>query len=151
MSEALSSDVVAALDKLIVASPFGVLVGLRSEAVETDRVLLRLPFRSNVTTVGEMVHGGAIATLVDVAATAAAWASPRASLAARGSTVGFSLSFLAPALAEDLLADARVVQRGSTLTICEVAVAGASGQAVARALVTYRLSLPKAPGGGEQE
>lgn len=40
-------------------------------------------------------------------------------------------------------------QRGSTLTLCEVSVAGASGRAVARALVTDRLSLPRAPGEAE--
>jgi uncharacterized protein (TIGR00369 family) len=147
MAGELSSDVAAALEKLIVASPFGTLVGLRAETFAVDRVRLRLPFRADLATVGEMVHGGAIATLVDVAATAAAWASPRASLAARGSTVGFSINFLAAALGEDLVAEAAVLQRGSSVTVCEVSVTSDSGRAVARALVTYRLSLPKAPAG----
>jgi uncharacterized protein (TIGR00369 family) len=127
----------------IVGGPFARLVGLRTESIEIDRVRLRLPFRSEVTTVGEMVHGGAIASLVDVAATAAAWAHPDSSLEARGSTVGFSLNFLAPGLGGDLIADARIVQRGRSLCVCEVAVADESGKAVARALVTYRLSQPR--------
>ena len=108
---------------------------------------LRLPFRPQLTTVGDMVHGGAIATLVDVAATAASWATPAASLEARGSTVGFSLSYLAPGRGCDLVADARVVQRGKTLCVCEVEVVDAAGRAVARSLVTYRLALPS----GESE
>jgi uncharacterized protein (TIGR00369 family) len=147
MGERLPDETPATIDRFIVQSPYGRLLGLRGDSVEADRVRVRLPFRPDVTTLGELVHGGAIASLVDVAATAAAWASPRASLGARGSTVGFSLSFLAPALGKDLVADARVVQRGSTLCICEVAVADDAGRDVARALVTYRLSLPKPAGG----
>ena len=147
MSDALNDETRKTIERFIVESPYGALLGLRTEVIEPDRVRLRLPFRPDVTTLGEMVHGGAIASLVDVAATAAAWASPRATLGARGSTVGFSLSFLAPGLGKDLLADARVVQRGSTLCICEVAVSDDAGRDVARALVTYRLSLPKTAGG----
>ena len=127
----------------IVAGPFAALVGLRSEAIEADRVRLRLPFRPDVTTVGKMVHGGAIASLVDVAATAAAWAHPDASVEARGSTVGFSLNFLAPALGCDLIADARIVQRGRSLCVCEVSVEREDGTVVAKSLVTYRLSTPR--------
>jgi uncharacterized protein (TIGR00369 family) len=142
MGDALSADVTGAIEKLIVASPFGDLIGLECVSVEEDRVQLRLPFRTEVTTLGEMVHGGAIASAVDVAATAAAWASPKASFKARGSTVGFSLNFLAPGLGKDLLADARVIQRGRSLCVVEVSVGVPDGNPVARALVTYRLSLP---------
>jgi len=88
-----------------------------------------------------MVHGGAIATLVDVAATAACWATPGATLAARGSTVGFSLSYLAPGRGQDLVADARVVQRGRSICVCDVEVVDRAGTTVARSLVTYRLAL----------
>ena len=142
MSEPLEGSIAALIEKGIVASPFGTLVGLRCESVAEDRVRVRLPFRPQVTTVGNMVHGGAIGALVDVAATAAAWATPKASLEARGSTVGFSLSFLAPGRGADLVADARVVQRGRSLCVCEVAVSDGAGRDVARALVTYRLALP---------
>jgi uncharacterized protein (TIGR00369 family) len=139
----LEDQVVRVIEAGIVAGPFAQLVGLRSEAIEEDHVRLRLPFRTELTTVGKMVHGGAIAALVDVAATAAAWAWPGASLEARGSTVGFSLSFLAPGLGCDLVADASIVQRGRSLCVCEVSVADDAGGAIAKALVTYRLSLPR--------
>ena len=129
------------IEKAVVGGPFGALVGLRCEQVVEDRVRLRLPFRPELTTVGDMVHGGAIATLIDVAATAACWATPAATLAARGSTVGFSLSYLAPGRGQDLVADARVVQRGRTLCVCDVEVVDRAGTTVARALVTYRLAL----------
>jgi uncharacterized protein (TIGR00369 family) len=141
MSQPLDGNIASVIEKAIVASPFGALVGLVCESVAEDRVRLRLPFRPQVTTVGDMVHGGAIAALVDVAATAAAWATPAATLQARGSTVGFSLNFLAPGRGQDLVAEAQLVQRGRSLCVCEVAVSDAAGTAVARSLVTYRLAL----------
>jgi steroid delta-isomerase-like uncharacterized protein len=144
----LDGNIASVIEKAIVASPFGNLVGLTCESIEQDRVQVRLPFRPQVTTIGDMVHGGAISALVDVAATAAAWATPAATLQARGSTVGFSISFLAPGRAQDLVADARIVQRGRSLCVCEVEVADGAGTAVARSTVTYRLALP--PGESER-
>ena len=140
----LEADAVAAIGKFIVASPFGTLLGLAAESIEADRVRVRMPFRPDLTTVGEMVHGGALASLVDVTATAAFWAHPSVTLQARGSTVGLTLSYLAPALGCDLVADARVVRRGGSICNGEVAVTDPAGGEVARALVTYKLSLPRA-------
>jgi len=137
---ALAPDVVTAIEKLIVGSPYGALLGLACQTIETDRVRVGLPYRRDVTTVGERVHGGAIASLVDVAATAAFWAHPSATLDARGSTVGLTLSYLAPGLGRDLFAEAGVVKRGGSICTGEVVVAGAEGGEVARALVTYKLS-----------
>jgi acyl-coenzyme A thioesterase PaaI-like protein len=49
------------------------------------------------------------------------------------------VNFLAPARGADLIAEARVVQRGRSISVGEVTVAGADGRPVARALVTYKL------------
>jgi uncharacterized protein (TIGR00369 family) len=107
--------------------------------VAPDRVQVRLPFRPEVTTVGDLVHGGAIAALVDVAATAAFWTGADLARKPRGTTIGFTVNFLAPARGCDLVAEARVVQRGRSISVGEVTVTGAGGRAVARALVTYKL------------
>ena len=124
----------------IVLSPFGSLVGLRCEEVADDRVRVRLPFRKDVTTVGDMVHGGAIASLVDVAATAAAWSGREVPANARGTTIGFSLSFLEGARGEDLIATAQVIRRGRSMCFVDVDVHGRGERLVARATVTYKLS-----------
>jgi uncharacterized protein (TIGR00369 family) len=124
---------------IIVGSPFGTLLGLETESIETDRVRVRLPFRRELTTVGEVVHGGAVAGLVDIAATAAAWSAADVETSRRGTTVGFTVNLLAPGRAQDLIATAQVLRRGGTLCVCEVDVRAADGTAVARALVTYRI------------
>jgi uncharacterized protein (TIGR00369 family) len=124
---------------LIVASPYGQLLGASLEHIEADFVRVRLPFRAEIVTVGDMVHGGAISGLVDIAATAAAWSGANPSGTPRGTTVGFSVSFLAAGRAQDLVAGARVIRRGKTLSVIDVEVKDAGGEAVARALVTYKL------------
>ena len=123
----------------IITSPLAALLGIETVEVSPDRVRVRLPFRAEVTTVGDLVHGGAIATLIDVAATAAFWTGADLARNPRGTTIGFTVNFLAPERGADLVADARVVQRGRSISVGEVAVEGPDGRAVARALVTYKL------------
>jgi uncharacterized protein (TIGR00369 family) len=123
----------------IVGSPFSSLLGMELVDVEDDVVRIRLPFRSEVTTIGDLVHGGAIAALVDVSATAAAWTRADLARSPRGTTIGFSLNFLQGAIASDLVATARIIQRGKSVQVCEVDVRNAKGDAVARAMVTYKL------------
>ena len=124
---------------VIVASPFGRLVGVRLVEATPGRVRVALPFRPEVTTVGDVVHGGAIAGLVDVAATAAVWSTVEPGASTRGTTVGFTVNFLAAGRGTDLVATASVIQRGQTLAICDVEVRAAADAPVARALVTYKL------------
>ena len=126
--------------ELIAGAAFARKLGITCQAVAVDRVVMRLPWTPEHTTVGDLVHGGAIAALVDVAATGACWATPDLEPGARGTTIGFSLSFLNAGRAQDLLAEARVVQRGRSIVTAEVDVHAADGKHVARALVTYKKS-----------
>ena len=139
----LDANVRALIERAIVNSAYGRLLGLALEACEPDRVVVRLPYRSELTTLGDTVHGGAIAGLVDAAATAAFWAKPGLAPGSRGTTIGFSLSFLAAGRAVDLLADARVRRRGREICNGEVVVRNPEGAEVAQAIVTYKLSEPR--------
>ena len=130
----------AIVEKVIVGSPYGRLLGFVLEACEEDRVAVRLPYRTDVTTVGDTVHGGAIAGLIDTAATGAFWAKSGLSAGARGTTIGFSLSFLSAGRGVDLVAEARVRRRGREICNGEVIVRDPKGNEVAQAIVTYKLS-----------
>ena len=127
------------VEGFILGSPYGRLLGMVGEAVEPDRVRVRLPYREDVTTIGDTVHGGAIASLVDVAATAACWASPNVDAGARGTTIGFAINYLNAGRGQDLVATAEVIQRGRAISVCDVHVRGVDGTLVARATVTYKL------------
>jgi uncharacterized protein (TIGR00369 family) len=136
-------DIRLLVERGIVASRYGQLLGVACEIVEEDRVCIRLPYRADVTTVGDLIHGGAIASLVDIAATAACWASRAVKPASRGTTIGFTIHYLAPARGQDLLADARVIQRGSSICFVDVEVRDGDAKLVSRATVTYKLSAPR--------
>jgi uncharacterized protein (TIGR00369 family) len=60
-------------------------------------------------TIGTIVHGGAIASLIDTAAMVAAWSDAEVPAKASGTTVNLSVAYLAPAEKEDLQAVARVL------------------------------------------
>ena len=120
-------------------SPFVAQLGIRLEEMEPDRARLAMPFSDSLPTMGEVVHGGAISSLVDTAA-AAAWSGAQVPERPRASTVGLTVDFLAPARAQGVVAEARVVRRGGRgLCFCEVRVSADDGDQVALALVTYQL------------
>src|SRR4051794_30231441 len=108
MADATRSEIIRAF---IPESPFVGVLGLRLERLEPDVAVLVLPFRPQLTTIGEVVHGGAISTLIDTAAMAAAWASDEVPASVAGSTVSLSVSFVAAASGRDLRASARVRRR----------------------------------------
>jgi uncharacterized protein (TIGR00369 family) len=119
-------------------SPFVAHLGIELESMEPDGARLRLPYSEHLPTMGEVVHGGAISSLIDTAAAAAAWSGAEVPERPRASTVGINVNFLSPARAQDVTADAHVIRRGQ-VSVIEVSVAAADGTEVARALVTYRL------------
>jgi uncharacterized protein (TIGR00369 family) len=107
--------------------------------LEADGVRLRLPWDPTNTTLGDMVHGGAIATLADLTVMAAAWCGAQAPESRRGVTVSMALDYLAPARSTDLIGEGRVLRRGRSLVNCEADVRREDGELVAKAIATYKL------------
>ena len=121
-------------------SPFVAKLGIRLEEMEPDRARLVMPFSDSLSTMGEVVHGGAISSLIDTAAAAAAWSGAVVPERPRAATIGLTVDFLSPARAKAVVAEALVVRRsGRGLCFCEVRVSADDGDQVALALVTYQL------------
>ncbi len=120
-------------------SPFVGHLGIELAAIGPGRAELMLPYRDEVATIAQVVHGGAIATLIDTAAMAASWAGADVPATLRGATVDLSVSYLAPADGQDATASAHVVRRGRRLVTVHVDVHTADGTHVATALVTYQI------------
>ena len=121
------------------ASPYVGHLGMRLLDMQPDTATLALPFSDAIVTIGTTVHGGAIASLIDTTAMVAAWSGAEAPANQRGTTVGLTVTYLAPANHEDLTATAHVLRRGRSLVYLDVVVRTASGTAVAKGLVTYKL------------
>jgi uncharacterized protein (TIGR00369 family) len=121
------------------SSPFPGHLGIRLVDMGPGTATLGLPFAEALVTAGTTVHGGAVASLIDTAGMVAAWSGGEVPDRLRGSTVGLTVSFLAPADGADLQASATVLRRGRSLVHVDVDVRTASGTAVAKGLVTYKL------------
>jgi uncharacterized protein (TIGR00369 family) len=119
-------------------SPLVQHLGIRLDEVGDDRAQLTLPFSERVCTMGDVVHGGAISTLADTAAMAAAWADDEVPDAIAGATVSLTVDFVSAARATDIVAEAEVVRRGRKLSFVDITVRDAGGDVVAKALATYR-------------
>lgn len=130
------SEVMAAF---IPASPLVRLLGITVGNLGDGEATLLLPYRPELTTIGETVHGGAIAALADTAVMAACWCGAPPPENLRGSTVDLTIHYLAPAIASDLTATARVLRRGRKTCHAEVSVTDANHTAVAHGIGTYQL------------
>jgi uncharacterized protein (TIGR00369 family) len=130
----------------IPVSPFARKLGIVCERVEPDRAVYVMDFQDDNVTVGDVVHGGAICSLADVAATGAAWTAVTDPAKFRGTTIDISLSFVAAARSTTLHADARVVKRGGTICFIDVELRSRpGGDLVANCKVVYKLSRVESP------
>src|SRR5687767_1964256 len=120
-------------------SPFNKHVGLKLGRLERDRAEVVLPFSPSLPTLADVVHGGAISTLADTAATVVSWTGVDEPTDFRGATVALTVEFLAAARGKDLTATARVLRRGRAICFSEVDVTEPDGNLVAKALATYKL------------
>ena len=120
---------------LLLGSPVARLIGVTLGRIEVDRVVLVLPFKPDNVTLGTIVHGGVIATLVDIAGAAASASGARAADVVGGATGNLTIHYLAPADGCDLEAEAVVVQRSARQTVSDITVRAGS-TVVAKALLT---------------
>ena len=120
-------------------SPYVSHLGMQLSELRHDEATLTLPFKESLITIGTVVHGGAIASLIDTAALVAAWSGVAVVEKLRGSTVSLTVDYLAPANNEDIQATATVLRRGASLVFLDVVVRTASGALVAKGLVTYKI------------
>jgi len=125
--------------QFIPQSPFVAKLGIVAEVLDGDEVRLRMPWDPTNVTLGDMVHGGAIAALADVTVMAAAWAGVQAAESLRGVTTSMAVQFLAPARATVMIGVGHVLRQGKSLVSCDVDVVTPDGGLVAKAIATYKV------------
>lgn len=125
---------------------FPMLLGLEVEDIRADYCRMRLPFRNELLQAAGVMHGGAIASLLDHVMVPAVGA-----LFERGtnySTVDMHVQFIrgifAGDRAEDAVAEGWVTRRGRRTVFCEAEAFGATtGDLLAKSVLTYAVSPPK--------
>ena len=125
--------------ELMPKTPFIAGLGVVFDRYEPDDVVLRLPFREDLTNDGTYYHGGVVASVIDTAGAAAAWSNHDFTKGVRASTISMTVQYVGACKQSDLLCNARTVRRGKELTFLEITATDAEGTVVAHAVQTYRI------------
>lgn len=97
---------------------FPQVIGLVLEEMRTDYARMRLPYRPELDQPAGVVHGGALASLVDsVVVPAIGQAYPRGTFFA---TVTMTVNYLGGVKEQDVVAEGWVTRRGRTTVFCQV-------------------------------
>lgn len=126
---------------------FPTVVGLQTDEIRLDYARLRLPYRPELRQPVGVVHGGAIATLIDTVVVPAIGAHyDRMPLML---TIDMQIRFLGAARETDLVAEGWVTKRGKSIAFCQAEVrSDPAGEVIAEGWMTYRVVPPssEAPG-----
>jgi uncharacterized protein (TIGR00369 family) len=118
---------------------FPSLLGVRVEELRVDYCRMRLPFRPELEQPMGVVHGGAIATLIDVSVVPAIGSAYENVV--NYSTVDLHVQYHRPLIQEDAVCHGWVTKRGRNVIFCEAEVIGAnSGKVIAHGFMTYSIS-----------
>ena len=115
------------------------IVGLEVEELRTDYARMTMPFREGNLQAAGLMHGGAIATLIDtVVVPAIGTGLPKGSL---WSTIELNVQFHRPLLS-DAVAEGWIVRRGKSVVFTRAEVLDAEGRLVASGTATYMVKPP---------
>jgi uncharacterized protein (TIGR00369 family) len=126
------------MEAFVPASPLVQHLGIRLRALSPDRAELELPFDERLATMGDVIHGGAIASLIDTAGMAATWSDDERPESLDGATVSMNVDYVGAARGKDLVATASVVKRGRSLCFTDITVTEPDGRVVAKGSVVQR-------------
>jgi uncharacterized protein (TIGR00369 family) len=117
-------------------------IGIVLEEVRRDYARFRLPFRRSLLQPADVVHGGAIATLIDTAvvpAIGSAFEGPRTLF-----TIDMHVQYMSPVAGEDAVAEAWVEKRGGSIVFCRAEVRTDGGTLAATGTLVYKVGGPRA-------
>jgi uncharacterized protein (TIGR00369 family) len=116
-------------------------VGLVVEEIRTDYCRMRLPYRPELEQPAGVVHGGAIATLIDTVVVPPVGAAY--DLGWMYLTVTMDIQYLGAVVGEDAIAEGWVEQRGRSMVFCRAEVVTESGKRAATASLVYKVGPPR--------
>ncbi len=133
--DALTDEELARIHEAFAQVPYARLLGLEFVSASRGAAVYRLAVREELTRMRGILHGGAVASLMD---TAAAFAVHTLLAPEQWTvTVDLTLHFLRAASSGQLTAHARVVRNGRRLVILTIEAKDESGRLIAIASTTY--------------
>jgi len=117
---------------------FSQTLGITFEEHHAGTSRCSLKMRESFLNPNGVVHGGVIYTIVDTGMGLALWTLLRPEELC--STIEIKINYLRPVVAGRLIAESRVVQRGSTVAVLESRVEDEAGKLVALATGSFHLA-----------
>ncbi len=133
------ADMSALIETVIIASPLARRLGIRLLALGEDRLDLALPFSTDNVTIGETVHGGAIASLIDIVGAGLSCLVADPARHKGGATATLAVNYLRPALGVDLTGRGVILRAGRDTLVSEVEVLAPDRRLIAKGTVNSRL------------
>lgn len=131
----------SAAQQVLAKNPYLQLLGIELDRLADGEAICRLRAEEKHTRIGDFLHGGATASLID---TAMAFAVGSVlGTAAHAVTVNLTIHYLRPISAGEIIAKSTVRQAGKRLLTVAAEVFDASGELAATALATYSKINPK--------
>ena len=124
------------------AVPYAKFLGLELGAVLPGKVSIHLDIRDELKQNQGVVHGGAIASLIDTASAFAVLT--QIEVEERVTTTDLTIHYLRPAIAGRISATARIIRGGRRLFVLSVEVHDSADALVATAVTTY-IKIDKNP------
>ena len=117
------------------------LLGIVLEELRTDYARMRLPWRPELNQPAGVVHGGALASLIDtvVVPTIATGYQDRQRMV----TVTMNVEYRGAVVGEDMVAEGWVEQRGRSIVFCRADVRTAPDRLAATGALVYKVSEPR--------
>jgi acyl-CoA thioesterase len=117
------------------------LLGIQLEEIEPGRARLSVEVRQELCQLQGVMHGGAIASLIDTAVAFAILGGSEKET--RFTTVEMKVNYLSAIREGRVIADARLIRDGRRIVVAECDVFDSKGRLAAKGLLTYmRLNEP---------
>jgi uncharacterized protein (TIGR00369 family) len=131
----LTADQEQSVRQALIRVPYAKLLGIELESIDRGSVVLVLPLHDTLKQNSGVVHGGAIASLIDTSTALAI--ITLLSEHERITTVDLTISYLRPLVTGRALATAKVLRLGRRIISVKSDVHGTDGSLAATALSTY--------------
>ena len=127
----------AILDWMKTRNPFWALLGMELVEIKKGWAVVRLPIEDKLTNAIGLVHGGAIFSAADSAVGMALVGMTNRD--ENISTLEMKINFMKPVKGKAIIAEARIIHRGSQTAIGDVEVRDDDRNLISKGLATYAI------------
>lgn len=126
-------------------NPYWQFLGVEVEAAGEGWIRLRLPVREELRNGAKaLVHGGALASLLDAAIGGALSTLLQMNTTGIGqATIDLNISYISAAREGNLIAEGRIIKRGARIAFGEADIRNDAGELLARGRATFMILRPR--------